>query len=108
MQSTDASVTAVGVDLAYASKKNQKLQTRNGFITPKTLPLSPGKVLLFSRNMDFGKGLERISLSAGWAMGSQEPWYVLSGDAASKEVFIDYLRRFGIRGRLPGRKKWRV
>jgi len=96
MQSADASVTAVGVDLAYASKKNQKLQTRNGFITPKTLPLSPGKVLLFSRNMDFGKGLERISLSAGWAMGSQEPWYVLSGDAASREVFIDYSRRFGI------------
>ena len=96
MQSTDASTTAVGVDLAYTSKKNQKLQTRNGFITPKMLPLSPGKVLLFSRNMDFGKGLEHISLSAGWAKGSQEPWYVLSGDAASREVFIDYSRRFGI------------
>ena len=46
--------------------------------------------------MDFGKGLERISLSAGWAIGSREPWYVLSGDAASREIFIDYSRRFGI------------
>ena len=55
-------------------KGNQKLQTVKGFITPKMLPLSMGKVLLFSRNMNFGKGLERISLSAGWAKGSQEPW----------------------------------
>jgi hypothetical protein len=77
-------------------KKNQKLKTRNGFITPKALPLSPGKALLFSRNMNFGKGLEYISLSAGWARGSKEPWYVLSGDAASREVFMDYSRRFGI------------
>jgi hypothetical protein len=77
-------------------KGNQKLRTVKGFITLKTLPLSPGKVLLFSRNVDFGKGLERISLSAGWARGSRESWYVLSGDAASREVFMDYARRFGI------------
>jgi hypothetical protein len=77
-------------------KGNQKLRTVKGFITPKTLPLSPGKVLLFPRNVDFGKGLERISLSACWAMGSREPWYVLSGDASSREVFMDYARRFGI------------
>jgi hypothetical protein len=77
-------------------KGNQKLRTRNGFITPKTLPLSIGKALLFSQNMNFGKGLERISLSAGWARGSQEPWYVLSADAASTEVFMDYSRRFGV------------
>jgi hypothetical protein len=40
--------------------------------------------------------LERISLSAGWGRGSRESWYVLSGDAASREVFMDYARRFGI------------
>ena len=96
MQSADVSATAVEVDLAYTSKKNQKLQTRNGFITPKMLPLSPGKALLFSKNIDFGKGLEHVSLSAGWARGSREPWYVLSWDAASREVFMDYSRRFGI------------
>ena len=77
-------------------KNNQRLRTGKGFITPKTLPLSIGKVLLFSRNMNFGKGLERISLSAGWAKGSKEPWYVLSEDVASTEVFMDYARRFGI------------
>jgi hypothetical protein len=77
-------------------KGNQKLQTGNGFITLKTLPLSVGKVLLFSRRMNFGKELGSISLSAGWAKGSQEPWYILSPDAAGTEVFIDYARRFGI------------
>jgi hypothetical protein len=77
-------------------KGNQKLRTKNGFITPKMLPLSIGKALLFSQNMNFGKGLECISLSAGWARSSQEPWYVLSADAASIEVFMDYSRRFGI------------
>ena len=77
-------------------KGNQKLRTTNGFITPKTLPLSPGKVLLFSRCVDFGKKLERISLSAGWAKSSREPWYVLSGDAAGTEAFMSYARRFGI------------
>jgi hypothetical protein len=77
-------------------KKNQKLKTANGSITPKMLPLSPGKALLFSRSLDFGKGLEHVSLSAGWARGSREPWYVLSCDAASIEVFMDYSRRFGI------------
>ena len=77
-------------------KGNQKLRTSKGFITPRTLPLSQGKVLLFSRCVNFGKGLERISLSAGWAKGSEEPWYVLSEDAASTEVFMDYARRFGI------------
>ena len=77
-------------------KGNQKLRTQNGFITLKTLPLSIGKALLYSQNMNFGKGLERISLSACWVRGSQEPWYVLSGDAASTEIFVEYSRRFGI------------
>ena len=77
-------------------KGNQKLRTTGSFIVPKTLPLSPGKAILFSRRLNFGKGLERISLSAGWARGSQEPWYVLSPDAASIEVFMNYARRFGI------------
>jgi hypothetical protein len=77
-------------------KGNQKLQATKGFINPKALPLSPGKVLLFSKNLNFGKGLERISLSAGWGKGCKEPWYVLSADAASTEIFIDYSRRFGI------------
>jgi len=77
-------------------KGNQKLQTTKGFITPKTLPLSRGKALLFSQRINFGKGLERLSLSAGWAIGSKEAWYVLSEDAASTEIFMDYARRFGI------------
>jgi hypothetical protein len=77
-------------------KGNQRLRTNKGFITPKTLPLSIGKVLLFSLCVDFGKGLERISLSAGWAKGSKEPWYMLSEDAAGTNVFMDYARRFGI------------
>lgn len=77
-------------------KSNQKLLSRGQIVALKTLPLTPGKVLLFSRSIDFGQGLRGISLSAGWAKGSSEPWYVLSGDAASTEVFIDYARRFGI------------
>jgi hypothetical protein len=60
------------------------------------LPLSPGKAILFSANMNFGERLEHISLSAGWAKGCREPWYVLSPDAASREIFVDYSRRFGI------------
>ena len=78
-------------------KNNQKLQrTGGGIITPKMLPLSQGMAILFSRSLKFGKGLERISLSAGWARGSRKPWYVLSADMASTEVFMDYARRFGI------------
>ena len=77
-------------------KSNQKLLSGGRVIVPKTLPLSPGKALLFSRNVKFGKGLEHLSLSAGWAKSSKEPWYVLSGDASSTEIFIDYARRFGI------------
>jgi hypothetical protein len=78
-------------------KGNQRLmKTNKECITPKTLPLSPGKAVLFSRNVKFGKGLENISLSAGWAKGCLKPWYVLSGDAAGTEIFMDYARRFGI------------
>jgi hypothetical protein len=78
-------------------KNNQRLRTTKGnFITVKTLPLSIGMVLLFNQNLNFGKGLERISLSAAWARGSREPWYVLSADAASIEVFMEYSRRFDI------------
>lgn len=77
-------------------KGNQKLRVGGSFITPKTLPLAPGKALLFSGNVNFGLKLERISFSAGWAAGSREPWYVLSGDEAGLEVFMDYARRFGI------------
>ena len=77
-------------------KNNQKLRTYKGFITLKALPLALGKALLFSQSLKFGKGLERISLSAGWAKGSREPWYVLSADAAGTEIFMDYARRFGI------------
>jgi hypothetical protein len=77
-------------------KSNQRLKTNKGFISLKTLPLSIGKVILFPQNVNFGKGLEHISLSACWAKGCSEPWYVLSGDAANKEVFMDYARRFGI------------
>ena len=77
-------------------KGNQKLWTGSSFITPKTLPLLMGKALLFSRSLNFGPELERVSLSAGWARGCREPWYVLSGDAASTEVFMEYARRFGI------------
>ena len=77
-------------------KGNQKLLRSGSIITPKMLPLSQGMAILFSRSLKFGKGLESISLSAGWAKGSREPWYVLSADVASTEVFMDYARRFGI------------
>ena len=77
-------------------KSNQKLLSRGRHIVPKTLPLSPGKALLFSGSINFGRGLEHLSLSAGWAKGSKEPWYVLSREASTTEVFIDYARRFGI------------
>jgi hypothetical protein len=75
---------------------NQRLSSKGRIIIPKTLPLSLGKVLLFSKSINFGKGLDRLSLSAGWPKGSREPWYVLSADKACLEVFIDYGRRFGI------------
>jgi hypothetical protein len=77
-------------------KSNQKLLLHGRVLIPKTLPLSLGKALMFTRSINFGKGLEHLSLSAGWAKGSREAWYVLSGDMASTEVFMDYARRFGI------------
>jgi hypothetical protein len=77
-------------------KSNQKLLLHGRVFMPKTLPLSLGRALLFTRNINFGKGLEHLSLSAGWAKGSREAWYVLSGDMASTEVFMDYARRFDI------------
>jgi hypothetical protein len=77
-------------------KNNQKLKTKKGFITLKTLPLCLGKAILYSGSIDFGKGMEKISLSAGWGKGCKEPWFVLSEDAASIEIFRDYGRRFGI------------
>jgi hypothetical protein len=78
-------------------KSNQKLLSRGHYFMPKSLPLTLGKALLFSGNINFGRGLEHLSLSAGRAKGSQETWYVLSGDkVASVEAFIDYSKRFGI------------
>ena len=77
-------------------KGNQRLLSKGQVIIPKTLPLSIGDIRLFSGTINFGKGLEHLSLSAGWAKGSREPWYVLSADAANREIFGDYGRRFGI------------
>ena len=65
-------------------------------IRPKALPLKMGDALFFPGRVQFGKGLEGLSLSAGWAKGSKEAWYVLSDTPAGMEVFMDYACRFGI------------
>ena len=65
-------------------------------IKPRTLPLKMGDAQFFTGRIHFGKGLERLSLSAGWAKGSKEAWYVLSDTPAGMEVFMDYACRFGI------------
>ena len=65
-------------------------------IKPRTLPLKMGDAQFFTRRIDFGKGLESLSLSAGWPKGSKEAWYVLSDTPAGMEIFMDYACRFGI------------
>jgi len=74
----------------------QALMYRGKKLKPRTLPLKMGDALFFTGGIHFGKGLERLSLSAGWAKGSKEVWYVLSDTPAGMEIFADYACRFGI------------
>jgi hypothetical protein len=37
-----------------------------------------------------------MSLSAGWSRDADEPWYILSNDPASGEIFMEYALRFNI------------
>ena len=74
----------------------QAFMSRGKKIRPRTLPLKMGDAIFFTETIRFGDGLERLSLSAGWAKGSAEPWYVLSDTPAGMDVFMDYACRFGI------------
>jgi hypothetical protein len=77
-------------------KGNQSLRCQGKKIRPQTLALRKGDVMLFIRNIGFGHGLRRLSLSAGWSRDSSEAWYILSNGIASIEDFMDYSQRFGI------------
>ena len=74
----------------------QALMYRGRKLKPRTLPLKIGDAQFFTGGINFGKGLERLSFSAGWAKGSKEAWYVLSDTPAGMEIFTDYACRFGI------------
>ena len=65
-------------------------------MTPTMLKLKKGSAKLFSGTIRFGKSLLGISLSAGWSRGADEPWYILSNDSASGEIFMEYALRFNI------------
>jgi hypothetical protein len=77
-------------------KGNQVLHCKNKRMTPKMLILQKRSAMLFSGNIHFGRTLENLSLSAGWSRSSDEPWYILSNDDASVEIFIEYGLRFDI------------
>jgi hypothetical protein len=77
-------------------KGNQVLHCKNERMIPKVLILQKGSAMLFSGNIRFGRVLENLSLSAGWSRNSDEPWYILSNDSASVEIFMEYGLRFDI------------
>ena len=77
-------------------KGNQVLYCKERRMTPKVLMLQKGNAMLFSGNIRFERGLEGLSLSAGWSRGADEPWYILSNDRASGENFMEYGMRFDI------------
>jgi hypothetical protein len=77
-------------------KANQVLYCKERMMTPKMLRLKKGSAKLFSGNIRFGKSLVGMSLSAGWSRGTDEPWYILSNDPASGEIFMEYALRFNI------------
>lgn len=75
---------------------NQVLKCDGREMTPRMLALQKGNALLFRESIVFGRGLARVSLSAGWPKDGDEPWFVLSNTEASAEIFTDYALRFGI------------
>jgi len=77
-------------------KGNQVLYCKNRKMKPSMLKLKKGSAKLFSGTVRFGKSLVGMSLSAGWSRGADEPWYILSNDAASGEIFMEYALRFNI------------
>jgi hypothetical protein len=77
-------------------KGNQALKCQGKRMKPRMLGLKKGDAMLFTGIIDFGKGLRRLSLSAGWSRYSDEPWYILSNEAASIERFTEYAQRFDI------------
>ena len=77
-------------------KGNQVLYCKNRRMTPTMLKLKKGSAKLFSGTIRFGKNLVGMSLSAAWSRGADEPWYILSNDSASAEIFMEYNLRFNI------------
>jgi hypothetical protein len=77
-------------------KGNQVLHCKNKRMTPKMLILQKESAMLFSGIISFGRALENLSLSVGWSRSSDEPWYILSNDDASVEIFMEYGLRFDI------------
>jgi hypothetical protein len=77
-------------------KGNQVLYCKNQRMTPTMLKLKKGSAKLFSGTIRFGKSLVGMSLSAGWSHFADEPWYILSNDSASGEIFMEYALRFNI------------
>jgi hypothetical protein len=77
-------------------KGNQVLYCKDRRTTPTMLKLKKGSAKLFSGTIRFGKSLVDMSLSAGWSRGADEPWYILSNDSASGEIFVEYALRFSI------------
>jgi hypothetical protein len=87
---------SVGWNWRIRVMSKQLFLCRGKKIRPRALPLKMGDALFFTERIHFGKGLEKLSLSAGWPKGSAEAWYVLSDTAGGMEVFTDYACRFGI------------
>jgi hypothetical protein len=77
-------------------KGNQVLRCQGKRMTPRMLVLQKGNAMLFGGMIEFGRELRGLSLSAGWSQHNDEPWYILSNDAASVEHFIEYAQRFDI------------
>jgi hypothetical protein len=77
-------------------KGNQALYCKTRKMTPTMLKLKKGSAKLFSGTIRFGKSLVGMSLSAGWSRTADDPWYILSNDSASAEIFMEYALRFNI------------
>lgn len=77
-------------------KNNQVLHCGDKRMTPKMLMLKKGSAMLFSANIRFERTLGALSLSAGWSLYADEPWYILSNTEASVENFMEYALRFDI------------
>ena len=77
-------------------KGNQILHFPSGKRSPRELSLRKGEARLYDKAVDFGAGLQQLSLCAGWPRRCSETWYVLSNEAAHPWIFADYALRFDI------------